>query len=78
MSEDHVTVTVTTGSDALMATAEIVARNGAMGTIRSLRESFLSAVDVLEKAMGLSPRTAELRSQWRSYCRQPNDEHQGA
>lgn len=64
MSEERGTYQVNS-TDALVATAEIVAHSGGINTIRNLRESFLNAVDVLERAAGIRPTTSEIRRMWR-------------
>lgn len=52
-------------SDALLTTAREISRLGNRAIILDLRKSFLSCVDLLERAAGLSPTTAEIRAQWR-------------
>ena len=52
-------------SDAVLATAREVARVQSARVILDLRQSFLCAVDTLERAVGISPTTAEIRSLWR-------------
>ena len=53
-------------SDALIATAREVARLGNRAIIMDLRQSFLCAVDQLERACGVSPTTAEIRAMYRT------------
>lgn len=53
-------------TDTLSVTADAVVRLGNRSIILDLRRCFLDAVEQLERAAGVSPTTAEIRSMWRT------------
>lgn len=63
MSEERGTYR-TNEADALMQTAQVIARSGNRDIILDLRRSFLAALVTLERAAGISPTTVEMREFW--------------
>lgn len=53
-------------SAAVVQTVEVIAGMGNRTIAMDLRESLLSAVDVIERCFNISPRTSELRRMWRA------------
>lgn len=60
------------GSDALMQSAQVIARVGNRAVILDLRSALLQAVECLEREAGIRPTTAELRRMWREERIQTN------